>query len=202
MNEQARVSTRKRDRLAKRRRVSTCVRGEMRQARPKASSFNVQARNANAAKVAQLRNGQCGIPFHSPGAVRRVLQYTKCQTPDTTAHRHTNGPGQTATSPPTRATTCATYARFSRGGLRGDETGEFIHATRALCAGMTLPRPCAPDCETVRMTPPPSPWPASKTKRTFSSPALLGCSGFMRTTKGKGLVGRPRCEEHSNVKTA
>ena len=128
----------------------------------------------------------CGIPAAAPGSgVRRVLQNDKHQTPQ--AHERSR------TDCHVSAHACHHVrdirSLFTRRTESEEETG--VHA---LCvAGMTPP--CAPDCETVRTTPPSSPWPASKTKRTFSSPALLGCSGFMRTTKGlSGDRGALKCQ--------
>ena len=133
----------------------------------------------------RLRAAGAASPRPRPGAVRRVLQNDKHQTPQ--AHERSR------TDCHVSAHACHHVrdirSLFTRRTESEEETG--VHA---LCvAGMTPP--CAPDCETVRTTPPSSPWPASKTKRTFSSPALLGCSGFMRTTKGlSGDRGALKCQ--------
>ena len=136
-------------------------------------------------RTAAMCNAPAASPRPRPGAVRRVLQNDKHQTPQ--AHERSR------TDCHVSAHACHHVrdirSLFTRRTESEEETG--VHA---LCvAGMTPP--CAPDCETVRTTPPSSPWPASKTKRTFSSPALLGCSGFMRTTKGlSGDRGALKCQ--------
>ena len=159
---------------------------EMRQARSKASSFNVQARNANAAKRnGQSFNGQCGIPFHSPGAVRRVLQNAKHQTPQ--AHERSR-------------TDChvSAHACHHVRDIRSLFTRRTERSSRALCGWDDASlrarlRDGANDASTIPLA-----------RVQDEAHLLLSClAGLLGVhAHHKGLVGRPRCEEHSNVKTA